>query len=387
MTTLHAPRPVGNVEAQDGSLEWHGECRTCGQPLVEAVYTGGWAHAVTIPHAFQAFVCADGTRHASLCVACPNGPADPIHQRPAPASTEGPTAMTTKPELPQALHVALLNCQVAQDARSRAHTAYLDSLVNHASKAAQSRLHQEHAQVAQQAEAAFQALGRALDAEGGHALWRIVYVKGGRKRSRVQVRPTRPSMRRNEALARLELRRELEAQGATVQYLVALPVGLADQADGWDRTQGMTRLGIRTYQGKASLGQWGVIAYGQPAPKPDADLGTTPCLAKYADGWDFACTLPQGHEGQHQDAVTDAPATVAWYDTNHQVDPVRGCPPPADVALEPGHTYWCHRHVTIGLGDDDPHDAPRGARTAQDGRSYPDLTGWAPGEITEAFGR
>ena len=364
---------------------------------------------------------------------------------------------TTKPELPQALHTALLACQVAQDARSRAHTAWLDAEIQHRPKATISRLHQAHVQAVQQADAAFRDLGRALDAEGGHDLWRIVYLKGGRTRSRIQVRPTRDSHRRREAQARLDLRRELAAQGAQVQYLVSLPVALIPDADGWDRTRGMVRLGYRRFQARASLGDWCVVAYGQaPEPTPDPDTcGAThldqsgvdavtyepvdstwtctlakghdgwhqddtdpegglvrwadPCLAKYADGWDFACTLPQGHDGQHQDQVTDAPAIVAWYATQAAWNVARhiarpeldeaiyartiaylGRCPACQAQVGNHHADTCGREGIVGALDLDAaprQDRPRASRTAQDGRNAPDLTGWAPGEIQEAYGR
>lgn len=326
--------------------------------------------------------------------------------------------MTTQHvELPQALHVALLNCQAANDLRSRTHTAYLDSLVDHASKAAQGRLYQAHHQAEQQADAAFRALGRTMDAEGGHDLWRIVYLKGGRVRSTVQVRPTRESARRREGVARLELRRELEAQGANVQYLVSIPVNLSADVDGWDRTQGMVRLGTRAFQARPSYGAWHVMAYGQapdiqvvevvdlgePAALAVAHLGT-PCLAKYADGWDFACTLPQGHDGQHADDVTDAPATVAWGGDASLADQVlaesayarrlaaSGRCPSCQALHGNRHADDCWRQGIVGdfrvLGGSPAwQDRARPSRTPQDGRSFPDLTGWAPGEITEAYGR
>jgi len=345
---------------------------------------------------------------------------------------------TTKPELPQALHVALLNCQAAQDARTRAMHLYLNAEMANRSKGRVSRMHQEWQQAKAVADAAFRDLGRALDAEGGHDLWRIVYLKGRGDRSRIQVRPTRESARRREGVARLTLRRRLEAMGATVQYLVALPVGMRQHAgvDGWERVRGMTFLARESFAQRPSMGAWEVLAYGQlpePTPDPDPDVEViqdqgegggltqahlgTPCLAKYADGWDFACTLPQGHDGQHQDAVTDAPAIVAWYATQAAWNVARHVRAdylglradiPAEAAYArhlaaqgrcPGcralfgnyHQDTCPRQGVVGqfvdLGGNPRQDRPRASRTAQDGRNAPDLTDWAPGEVTESYGR
>lgn len=77
--TAANPRPVGNVQQPDGSLDWHNECRTCGQPLMEAIYSGGWMHQSMEPHPLQAFVYSDGARNENICTACCGDRDDPRH--------------------------------------------------------------------------------------------------------------------------------------------------------------------------------------------------------------------------------------------------------------------------------------------------------------------
>ena len=63
---------------------WEGpdalRCARCGEPIMEAVYWGGWMHCMTVPHPFMSFTYSDGAEEiGGGCVTCAARYADPRH--------------------------------------------------------------------------------------------------------------------------------------------------------------------------------------------------------------------------------------------------------------------------------------------------------------------
>jgi hypothetical protein len=72
----HSARPDGDYERPGGEVR----CAACAAPVIEAVYGGGWMHAAAVPHAFLAFVYADGKRQeGGGCLLCGKPDGDALH--------------------------------------------------------------------------------------------------------------------------------------------------------------------------------------------------------------------------------------------------------------------------------------------------------------------
>lgn len=313
--------------------------------------------------------------------------------------------MTTQhAELPQALHVAVLACQVAQDERNAAFAR----LIRSHDRAEQSRLNQAHDQATKAAEAAFAALQRTIAAEGGYGVWRIVHDRHHHS----VVRPTRDSKARRAALARLQVVRQANLTGAKAVYVWALPTSLVETTRPSQLTPQHVIVSRVTYDA-GRYGTWDAVAYGvlpesdrafhdriaamddqaaalaeldaryhdhlaeganchlcgieHAAVNPEASRPARPqegfrsqarydailaegrCQVAYGPGFAWTCDLAKGHQGQHEAPEGDGLARVTWSNPRQE--------------------------------------APQGATTAQDARTAPDLTDWAPGETTEVYGR
>jgi hypothetical protein len=418
----------------------------------------------------------------------PGPVAQPI--QPTLSSTKGNDEMTTKTtELPATIAEALVAYRAITRQQSRAWARYLDAITpssGYTPAGVQFAL-DDHARLEGVQRLVFQDVQQAIALEGGHDVWRVTFPKR-RTEWPCQVRPTRDSNRRREALAIVQAKAQAEAAGFTDVTTVSLPTGLKAEAD-WAVVGGRTDTGIRARWTRRAGGpqEWTVTAYGVPQPptqggrtcsvcgcleapstncthwdfEADAIQAAAPCAQARQDAPGAPTAAQDGPDGrgccldpkcvcggdlaspcdcgkgewcpQHGSAFAQARLDAAardveaayrgWveakgrcrvcgalYGNAHLEGPgpsrctrlgIVGCWEPGTAQDHPqprfrgGHRSpsgnWCDHYAYDAVAclrcGADRLDAPGTPRTAQGGRSLPDLTGWAPGEITEAWGR